>query len=207
MKHRITLLISALMLALGAQAAVSAQTAIKKIADYLTDSRSATIRYVPQADGDSQPQQIICIMGDKFKINSRQLAVWYDGQTQWTYVAANKEVSITEPMPEELAEINPLLILGTLQSNYQARFLKADGASPIIELTPRNGSESALPIARLIVKYDAATFSPQSLKVEFDAGNSLDITVTSITKGINYPPSTFVFNKKQLPNAEIVDLR
>lgn len=207
MKTRIIIFLLALLSAAAASAAVPAREAVACIARNLTDSRSATVRYTPSADGDTQPSQIICIMGDKFKINSKEMAVWYDGKTQWTYIAHNKEVNITEPTPEELAEINPLLILGTLQSHYQAAYLKSDSQNPILELTPKNGSEGALPITKLIIKYNATDYSPIDLKVEFDAGNSLDIHVTSVTKGINYPPSTFVFKKELLPGAEIVDLR
>ncbi|MCM1021867.1 MAG: hypothetical protein NC343_06315 [Muribaculum sp.] len=188
-------------------AAESANKAVEKIAEFITGQRSATIRFVPAPDGEQQQQQIICIMGDKFKINSRQLAVWYDGRTQWTYLAQNKEVSITEPSPEELAEINPLLILGTLQSHYNARYLSNKGDYPIIELTPKAGAESVLPICKLIIKYKKNDYSPVSLRVEFDAGNTLDVNINSITRGINYPHSTFVFNKEQFPSAEIVDLR
>ena len=207
MKTRIIIFLFALLSAAAASAAIPAREAVTRIARYLTDSRSATVRYTPSTDGDAQPSQIICIMGDKFKINSKEMAVWYDGKTQWTYIARNKEVNVTEPTPEELAEINPLLILGTLQSHYQATYLKSDSQNPILELTPKPGSEGALPIAKLIIKYNATDFSPVDLKVEFDAGNSLDIHVTSVTKGINYPPSTFVFKKELFPGAEIVDLR
>lgn len=188
-------------------AAIPANKAAENIAQNITSSRSATIRYVAEADGTEQPEQIICIMGDRFKINSRELAVWYDGKTQWTYVAANKEVNITEPQPEELAEINPLLILGTLLSHYNARYLDSDKSYAEIELTPNPGADGALPISKLVIRYNPKDYSPTALQVEFDAGNTLNVKINSITKGINYPHSTFVFNKQMLPNAQIVDLR
>ncbi len=196
-----------LLCATNANAAVSANKAVEKIANYITGTRSATIRYVAEAEGTEQPEQIICIMGDRFKINSRELAVWYDGKTQWTYVAANKEVNITEPQPEELAEINPLLILGTLLSHYSARYLNNSEEAPEIELTPKPGADGVLPISKLVIRYNPKDYAPTWLSVEFEAGNTLNVKINSISRGINYPHSTFVFNKQMLPNAQIIDLR
>ena len=200
-------IVIALLSVTTAAAAIPANKAVEKIAQNITGSRSATIRYIAETEGTEQPEQIICIMGDRFKINSRELAVWYDGKTQWTYVAANKEVNITEPQPEELAEINPLLILGTLLSHYSARYIDSDKSTSKIELTPKPGADGALPISKLIICYNPKDYTPTALQVEFDAGNMLNIKINSITKGINYPHSTFVFNKQMLPNAQIVDLR
>lgn len=189
-------------------AATGAQADVENIARYLTDSKSVTIRYIPTSENRPQKPQIICIMGDKFKINSNEMAVWYDGTTQWTYIADNKEVSITEPTPDELAEINPLLILGTLRQHYSASHVKARGNDiQTLELQPNANVDGQLPISKIVIDYNKKDYSPQKITVEFSAGNQLEIQIKSITKGINYPHSTFVFNEKLLPKAEIIDLR
>jgi len=40
-----------------------------------------------------------------------EMQAWFDGKTQWAYMAQNNEVSITEPTEKELAETNPMAIL------------------------------------------------------------------------------------------------
>ncbi len=117
-------------------------------------------------------------------------------------------MSITEPTPEELAGINPLLILGTLLQHYSAKNVPAsDNDTGAVELVPNTNVEGQLPISKMRISYKKTDYSPKKITVEFNAGNSLELQVKSITKGINYPHSTFVFNKKQLPQADIIDLR
>ena len=209
MHTRIVTLFTTILLCLSTtNAATNAKSAVDCIIKYITDSKSVTIRYTPTVDGTQQQPQIICIMGDRFKLNSNEMAVWYDVTTQWTYITANNEVSITEPTPEELAEINPLLILGTLRQHYSASNVKTTGNdTQALELKPTVNVDGQLPISKILISYDKSDYSPQKLTVEFSSGNTLELQIKSITKGINYPHSTFVFNKKQLPKAEIIDLR
>lgn len=61
----------------------------------------------------------IKLSGNKFYWNTTSMTVWYDGLQQWTYVKATEEVNLTEPTTEEIATVNPYILI----NNYKKRLL------------------------------------------------------------------------------------
>ena len=62
------------------------------------------------------------IKGNKFVLEMADMKVYFDGKTQWAYVAKNNEVSITEPSEKELSETNPMAILSGFKAKSIIRF-------------------------------------------------------------------------------------
>lgn len=196
-----TLIAAATALSAGAKtpAAILDETA-KKIAS----TPSVEVQYSVTAN-DKSTTGSLTLQGDRFSLLSPDMKVWYDGRTQWTYSSATNEVNITEPTPDELAQINPLIIINSFKKLYNARSLKASAGYHKIELTPKNPRN--VQIKNAVLTVNASTRYPHSIVLTMDNGTKLTINVKSIKGGINHPAATFVFNKKYLPKAEIVDLR
>lgn len=57
----------------------------------------------------------IKLSGNKFYWNTTSMTVWYDGLQQWAYVKATEEVNLTEPTTEEIATVNPYILI----NNYK----------------------------------------------------------------------------------------
>ncbi|MDE7396441.1 MAG: hypothetical protein K2M98_01800 [Muribaculum sp.] len=101
--------------------ATGANEIIEKCISAFESAKSLTLRYNMSIDNSDATYGIMCIRGEKFKINSAPIAVWYDGNTQWTYMADTKEVSVTEPTPEEIADINPFAIINNFRLGCDAK--------------------------------------------------------------------------------------
>ena len=43
----------------------------------------------------------ICLKGDKFLLETEGMKTWFDGRTQWSYLASSDEINVSEPTPEE----------------------------------------------------------------------------------------------------------
>lgn len=154
----------------------------------------------------SEPGEIK-LKGDKFVLNTGSTATWFDGKTQWSYLKASDEVNISNPTPEELQTINPYSLIQMYRQGYDYRYggnktIRGTQGSEII-LTPTGKSKE---IARITL-FVSKSYQPVTVKVEQKDGSWSEIRVTSYKTGEKYPENLFKFNKRNYPDAEIVDLR
>ncbi|MEG1586171.1 MAG: LolA-like putative outer membrane lipoprotein chaperone [Bacteroidales bacterium] len=145
---------------------------------------------------------------EKFVIDMPDMQTWFDGKTQWSFLKSNQEVNITSPTPEEIAIINPVALLRLYKKGYHANYKgirKINGKEVNeIELVAENGD---LPWRKIFLRLDSKSNLPSSILIRDKKGNNTNITFLKIREGLNLPDSAFVFNKKEFPNVEIIDLR
>ncbi|MBD5213464.1 MAG: hypothetical protein HDS75_01400 [Bacteroidales bacterium] len=146
----------------------------------------------------------ITISGDKFIIKSEGIQIWYDGRTQWSYTEHTGEVNITEPTEEELAEVNPLVILNSDPDVYRLKLRKKDNDSYTIQLTDKTGD---LAIAKALITIKSADWLPYSANIETASGDKFAVVLNNIKKLKNISPDVFKFNPKNFPGVEVIDLR
>lgn len=147
----------------------------------------------------------IKIAGDKFYWKTPAMTVWYNGHQQWAYVHATQEVNLTEPTTSEIASINPYILINTYKQNFNVKALKSKSSQQrIAELTPKKKGTN---IDRVVITVNASTWTPQSFQIYFSDRTHSTIALSKYTTGQNFPDATFVFDKKQYPNADVIDLR
>ena len=158
-----------------------------------------------RAEFGGNEKGVLLLKGEKFYLSNGSIESWYDGKTQWSYVADTEEVNISHPTPEELQTINPYYIL----MRYKADFDYIYKGSPIrngvkgheIVLTPKGASNDRI---RLFI---SDKFQPLAIKIERNGQTLSEINVTRYQTNQKWGDETFRFNKAQYPNAEIIDLR
>ena len=147
----------------------------------------------------------IKLAGDKFYWTTPAMTVWYNGQLQWAYVKATEEVNLTEPTPAEIASINPYTLITTYKQNFNVKALKAKNSQQrVAELTPK---KKGTQIDRVVLTVNASTWTPQSFQIYYSDRTHSTIALSRLVTGQNFSDATFVFNKKQYPKAEVIDLR
>ena len=147
----------------------------------------------------------IKLAGNKFYWSTPAMTVWYNGRLQWAYVKATDEVNLTEPTPDEIAAVNPYILINSYKKNFDVKALKSKNSQErTAELTPKKKDTA---IERVVITIDAATWTPRSFLIQYSDRTSSTIVLSKYVTGQNFPESTFVFDKKQYPQAEIIDLR
>jgi outer membrane lipoprotein-sorting protein len=150
----------------------------------------------------------IRLKGDKFLLDAEGVKTWFDGRTQWSYVAGNDEVNVAQPTSEELQSINPYAFLSIYEKGYDLKVGKktvyAGKSVYEIILTAKN-NKSDLQCVILYVTKDK--LEPICISMAQRGGGSVAIRVNTYQSGLSFADSMFVFNKKDYPSAEIVDLR
>ena len=171
----------------AAQLLAQAVEQIKK-----SPSLQATFR---ASTSDGSAQGSILLSGNRFKL---------DGRTQWAYSPRTGEVNISEPTFEELAQINPFAVIGSLKDGYNARRVNAPKGSDRLELTPKHKGGD---YSKVTLTLNAATHYPSAIEIVATDGARINIAVTSVKAGKMPDASAFRFNRSLYPRAEIVDLR
>ena len=148
---------------------------------------------------------VLLLKGEKFYWDNGTIESWYDGETQWSYVADTEEVNISHPTPEELQSINPYHILMRYKTDFHYIYKGSQTRNGVkgheIILTPKHSNRE---IFRLFI---SNTYQPLAIKIEQNGQTISEINVTRYETNQKFGDETFRFNKLQYPNAEIIDLR
>lgn len=176
--------------------AQDAKATMDKAAKMLSGS-SVSASY--KATGQINESGTIAIKGKKFCAKGSKATVWFDGKTQWTYMKSTGEVSITNHNPKKPTVVNPYTFINIYKNGYDLSQKKvAAGTEVYMKATGKQV------FSEIYVTLNAKL---QPVQIRFK--NSKGWSTVSIT---NYqtkklPDSTFQFNKKDYPEAEVVDLR
>ena len=158
-----------------------------------------------QIDFEGTEKGTIVMKGEKFYLHSGQIQSWYDGKTQWSYVADTEEVNISHPTPEELQGINPYFILVNYQENFESSYkgMKTQEGKQVQEivLAPKGNAHEQITL------WISKTSHPIYIKVENNGKPVSEIHVKNVRKQKEINDHVFRFNKSLYPNAEIIDLR
>lgn len=185
---------------LGAQTDRKAEEVLDKALSEL--SKTSGIR----ADFAGTEQGFLLLKGEKFYLNSGGIQSWYDGKTQWSYVADTEEVNISHPTREELQAINPYLILMRYKTDFDYNYKGTQTRNGVkghkIVLTPKHSGNRE--VIRVFISH---SHQPLAIKVEQDGRTMSEINVIKYQTNQKLEDGMFRFNKSLYPNAEIIDMR
>ena len=158
-----------------------------------------------QIDFEGTESGSIVMKGEKFYLHSGQIQSWYDGKTQWSYVADTEEVNISHPTLEELQGINPYFILINYQENFESSYKGTNTHEgkqvQEIVLAPKGKANEQITL------WISKSNHPIYIKVVNNGKPVSEFHVKSVRKQEGINDHVFRFNKSLYPNAEIIDLR
>lgn len=205
-----------LALLLASTSIVSAQNArsiLDKASETYTNAGGVTVSFTldakdPKAKTTYSYDGKAYMKGDKFKIEIPDAITWFDGITQWVYVKDTEEVNISNPTGEELQGISPSVLFSIYKKGYNLSHKgeKREGGKTLqqVELTPQ---KKGADITKILAEIDKATNIFYRITLTDKAGIQNMLTIKNYQAGSSIPETTFTFNKKDYPRAEIVDLR
>lgn len=193
----------------SAQKSTDAQ---KIIDDYLNSVRASAVqtsfelKVIPKNGVNSQAISGNLIMkGNQFYLTMDDVKVWYNGTTQWALFEQNKEVTITEPTANELAETNPMAVLAGFTAKSKVNFNKQQNAgNHVIELTPVKTNDQ---FVKVTVQFVKTTNQLYSIYVLNRDGSRNELTLKNYRSNVAVTPATFRFDEAKFPGLVINDLR
>ena len=146
------------------------------------------------------------IHGDHFYFNMSGLEAFFDGKTQWVYVADINECTITEPTLLELKDVNPLAMIQFYMNNHRVTFDEqvSNDKDWFINLFPHDKKSEHFKVAFQINK---KTLYPSRITIYQKNGDK--IIFDWMTLNVIGAPTIerFQFQQTNYPNVIMNDMR
>lgn len=202
-RHTITAILTLFLTATASAAKPRGGTAVVDAAITRFEAApSVSARFSVEASGAERVDGDITLCGNSFKISYEGFDVMFDGKTQWTYDHAAAEVSVTEPTPDELAGINPFIIISSLRTAFTSTPVSTSAHDTTVKFIPARRSAD---LESLLVTFNNLSSWPSTIKILRPDGASASIRLSDINEGRRLPASTFSW--KDRPGVTVNDLR
>ena len=187
-------------LSIHAQNAAKARQILDKTAALVNNKNGATANF-KMSNSKTSTTGTISIKGKKFQATTPEASVWYNGNTQWTYMKKTEEVNINTPTEAQQAQMNPYTFISLYKTGYTLG-MKSIKSGYEIHLVATDKKKS---IKEMYITVNSKTYLPTLVRIS-NGKTWTNITINNF-KTVNLKDQHFTFNPKDFPQAEIIDLR
>lgn len=142
----------------------------------------------------------------RFKLESSEMTVWFDGKTQWSHYAGSDEVNVSTPTTSELQTINPMALIETYKHGYALSQTTTTYRGKACTQVSMKATSKSAPITTILLVIDE-NYNPLSIRVKQKSGNWLRVRISSRQSRIKASDNDFRYNPKENASLQIIDLR
>jgi outer membrane lipoprotein-sorting protein len=142
---------------------------------------------------------------DKYKLTLPDNIVWFNGETSWSYLPAEQEVTITKANKKDNSfQSRPSLIFTMYKKDYNSRLIEERTDSYVIDLYPQD-LKSDLMRVRLSIGKSLMNL----ISLEYKRKDGVVSTLHVLEYDLKQKPSldAFIFQSDKYKGAEIIDMR
>jgi outer membrane lipoprotein-sorting protein len=142
---------------------------------------------------------------DKYKLDLPDNIIWFNGETSWSYLPAEQEVTITRPSKKDNSfQSRPSLIFTMYKKEYKSRLIEEKTDSYIIDLYPEDIKSD---IVRVRLSIGKALLNLINLEYKRKDGIISTLNVLEYDLRLKPDAATFVFQPEKYKGAEVIDMR
>ena len=211
-KYIFSILLALLSLPVFAQKQTQAKLVLDKTAAAFEKAGGVKAEFTVQAFNKGRSVGVtngtIELKGEKIFLKTSETISWFDGKTQWSYLTGSDEVNISTPTEAELQGLNPYAFLYLYKKGFDYELGKVDRFrdNGVYEVILRSANKKQ-ELSHIVLYVMKDTYEPVYIKLDLRDGSRNEITINSYHTGLKLPDSVFVFDKKEYPTAEVIDLR
>jgi outer membrane lipoprotein carrier protein len=147
----------------------------------------------------------IILSKDKYKLDLPDNIIWFNGETSWSYLPAEKEVTITKADKKDNSFQNrPSAIFSMYKKGYKSKLLEERSDSYIIDLYPEDIKSELLRVRLSIGK---SLLNLLSLEYKKRDGIVITLQVSEYNLKQKPDPDTFIFHPEKFKGVEVIDMR
>jgi outer membrane lipoprotein-sorting protein len=199
-----------LSISVGAQTDLEAFKILDRFSSNALGAPSVSMKF--SLVTDDQPENTkdtvkgsIILSKDKYNLELPDNTIWFNGETSWSYLPAEKEVTITKPDKKDNSFQNkPSSIFSMYKSGYKCRLIEEKNDSWTIDLYPEDIKSDLLRVRLLIGK---SLLNLKSLEYKKRDGVIITLNVTDYNLKQKPVAETFVYPSTKFKGAEVVDMR
>ncbi len=188
-----------LVLPITASAATARELVARSIAD-INGGKGVEVKLAV----DAKPIKLL-MKGKLFNLDAGQIKIWYDGKDMWTYNEAIGETTLSSPSTQELAEVNPFIILRNAMTGYNMAYAKKHPVGmKLVVMTPKNLSSG---IARIVLTISSKNAQLKRIAVTPKGGRRIVAKVEDIAHRSSLSQNFFRYSSKSYKGVKLLDLR
>jgi outer membrane lipoprotein-sorting protein len=147
----------------------------------------------------------VIISKDKYKLELPDNIVWFNGDASWSYLPAEKEVTITKPDKKDNSfQSKPSGIFTMYKKGYKIRLIEENATSTTIDLYPEDIKSEIVRVRLTIGKT-----SSDLKRLEYKRNDGVLLTIIVSEYNLRFKPDqeTFIFRPEKYKGVEVVDMR
>jgi len=142
---------------------------------------------------------------DKYKLTLPDNIIWFNGETSWSYLPAEQEVTITKANKKDNTfQTRPSMIFTMYKKDYKSRLIEEKADSYIIDLYPEDLKSDMIRVRLTLGK---TLLNLISLEYKRKDGVISTLHVSEYNLTLKPAVDTFVFQADKYKGAEIIDMR
>ncbi len=193
---RITCVLLLLAVAIYGQ---NAKQVLDKTASVVSNKGGVEASFTISSKQYGNTNGTIAIKGRRFRADTNEATVWFDGKTQWTYVKQNDEVNVNNPTAADLQAINPYNFIYMYKQGY-AFSMSTRWDNYVVTLKGKDKG-----VREMVITINKQTYVP--IEIRMLQNKQWTTIKVSNFRTVKLSDNIFRFNPKSYPNAEIIDLR
>jgi len=192
------------------QADQGAITILDKFADNALKAPSVSMKFklltINQTDNKTDTIDGSVIMSkDKYKLTLPDNTVWFNGETSWSYLPAEQEVTIAKANKKDNTfQSRPSLIFTMYKKDYKSRLIEEKQDSYTIDLYPEDIKSD---IVRIRLTIGKSLFNLITLEYKRKDGIVNILRVNEYNLKVKPDAATFIFQSEKYKGVEVIDMR
>lgn len=147
----------------------------------------------------------IIISGNKYKLDMTDNIIWFNGETSWNYLLAEKEVTIAKPDKKDNSFMSkPSAVFSVYKKGYKVRLLEEKSDSYLIDLYPEDINSDHI---RIRLNIGKPSLDLKSVEYKYKNGITNILTVKEFSLKQQPDNSEFTFSPEKYKGVEINDMR
>lgn len=210
---KITTLFLTLYLAINIASAQNDPQAIKildRFSAKATGAPSVSMKFLLTTtdqleDTEDTIEGSVIISKNSYKLDLPDNIIWYNGETSWSYLPAEQEVTITSPdKNDDSFQTRPSSIFTMYKKGYKCRLIEEKADLYIIDLYPEDIKNELIRVRLSISK---PSLDLKSFEYKRRDGITIDIGIREYNLVTNTGPQTFIFSPELHKGVEVIDMR
>ncbi|MGC9471719.1 MAG: LolA family protein [Bacteroidales bacterium] len=198
-------------LAVAAQQDPQAKAILDRMGEKMEQYGTIHVRFsVTTTDRQSGTEETregeLTVKKEKYLLNFLDTESYFDGETLWSYLPDVKEVSVTEPDPDESFFFsNPARLFSGYDKEYKYLYLGTDPETghEIIDLVPMELNRE---YSRIRITVDPSSYHISTAYYYGKDGIHHLLRIKSL-EDADVPDSFFIFDPSKHPDVEVIDMR
>lgn len=169
-------------------------------------SMKFNIETIDQVEGtNNSVSGSIILSKDKYRLDMTDNIIWFNGETYWSYLPAEKEVTIARPDKKDNSfQAKPSSVFSIYKKGYKTKLLEEKVDSYLIDLYPEELNSDHIRIRLSIGK---PSLDLKSIEYKYKNGVTVNLTIKKYDLKQNPDNSVFIFQPEKYKGVEINDMR